>query len=576
VSGRRGVTPADGVVPAPRRPVRSAECLAVAVASVALSVATTWPLASSLRTRAHDPFDALFQAWTIDWVQHALTSASPLWDANIFAPEHRTLAYSDSLVGLAVLLFPARWLDLPPIAALNLGVLLGYATSAAAGYAFGRIVSGDRLVGAVTGATYAFGVYGATAAGHVHVVFHPGPAVAAAAAWVLAERVSAGRSVRVPLAVITVAVALQGTVSIYTCAMTVLATLVVLAVRWRDLRRTGLLGGVLAVAAGLVLLVPLFVPYARNAAELGGDFRWTLRDFGASSADFLAVDPAVTLWGGTLGSREGIFGQPAFPGATVLVLLAGALVLWRRRQGRERTPFLVGVALLAVGAVIAIGTSDEGWRQWAPFRLVYELVPVARALRATGRFWIIGLLGLGLLAGLAVRALADALGSRAHRPRLVAVLLGVAVVGAIFWEGDRDWTETVPVRISEVDQFLAGRDDGGGVLYLPVGTTRETDEFSLLSQAPVVYGTTAHHRRTPNGYSGYYPRSFFELGDRIIDLPSRRAIEHLRSIGVRYVVVPPFAGPWEDLRRPARARPLRLVATPGADLLYELPPDSTA
>jgi hypothetical protein len=48
----------------------------------------------------------------------------------------------------------------------------------------------------------------------------------------------------------------------------------------------------------------------------------------------------------------------------------------------------------------------------------------------------------------------------------------------------------------------------------------------------------------------------------------------LRHLGVRFVVVhPSVAGsPWQKLRDPSAARPLRFLGRFGVDDLYELPP----
>ena len=101
----------------------------------------TWPLVTKLGHIGHDAFDPRFQAWTIDWVQHKLGSPGSMFDANIFAPEPHTLAYSDSLLGIAIPLLPLRWLGVSPIGQLNVALLLGFATSAASGYLFGRVVT---------------------------------------------------------------------------------------------------------------------------------------------------------------------------------------------------------------------------------------------------------------------------------------------------------------------------------------------------------------------------------------------------------------------------------------------------
>jgi hypothetical protein len=283
------------------------------------------------------------------------------------------------------------------------------------------------------------------------------------------------------------------------------------------------------------------------------------------------------VWGSLLGKGGGwpIYGEPAFPGLVLLVLAPiGAIAGWRAR-GSRRQAVVTGGALTVVGALLAIGAGPSGWRRYLPYRLLFEYVPGWEALRATGRAWVVGLLGVGVLAGLGALTVASWL-TRAVRGRgrtVVAVVAAIAVVG-ILAEGYSPWTGRPDIRVSTVDERLADL-PGGGVLYLPAlesGTTAAA--LSGFRQAENVYGTTAHHRATPNGYSGYFPPSWVKLSRQMRSLPDPAALDRLRELGVRYVVVRDWArgGDWEALLDPARAAPLRLVGRYGGDLLYEVPP----
>ena len=181
------LAPEPAPAPLTVRRVGTETLIALAVGLVA-AIAVTWPLVTKLGHIGHDPFDPRFQAWTIDWVQHKLGSPGSLFDANIFAPEPHTLAYSDSLLGIAIPLLPLRWLGVSPIGQLNIALLLGMATSAAAGYLFGRVVTRSVTVGALTAAAFAFGPFGSVSSGALHATAHAGVGVAAAAAWWLADR----------------------------------------------------------------------------------------------------------------------------------------------------------------------------------------------------------------------------------------------------------------------------------------------------------------------------------------------------------------------------------------------------
>jgi hypothetical protein len=551
-----------------RRSVPRIEVLLVPVAAALLAVLLTWPLLPGLDDHAHNPFDPLYQAWTLDWVQHAIGTGAPLWDANAFAGHPRSLAFGEALLGAAVVLLPFRWLGLSPIGVLNVGLLLGYASSGVAGYVFGRVVSGRVVVAACTGVVFAFGSYNAFLGQHMSIVVHAGPALAAAAVWRLADRCRDGSRMAPSLAVLTAVIALQGSISFYTGALSVAAAGIVLLVRVRALRARGVAAASAAVALAIALLLPIALPYLRHASAFGDAYRWRLGDLATAGADFLSVDPSSTVWGSTLAAPTGIFSQPTFPGVAVLLLALVGLLAWEREVDRRVRSLAVALAVIA--AVLAIGTSDEGWRRYAPYRLVYEHVPGGAALRATGRFWLVGLLGVGLLVGVGVARVASTTRGRERGRAWAGGTVAALCLAAILVEGHRSWDDLAPVGVRPADRALSELPDPGGVVHLPLPTS-PAEPFDLLGQAQVLYGSTAHHRPLLNGYASFYPPDFFSSGAPLVDLPSHRSLDHLRGLGVRFVVVPVDAGPWSPLRDPARALPMRLVGDFDGDLLYEVP-----
>jgi hypothetical protein len=237
---------------------------------------------------------------------------------------------------------------------------------------------------------------------------------------------------------------------------------------------------------------------------------------------------------------------------------------------------VTGVALVAVGALLAIGASDRGWRRFTPYRALYEWVPGWRSLRATDRAWFIGMLGMALLAGLGAVAIGRWVTARGLR---VGTMLVVALAGVgIVVEGYAPWTGLPTARVAPVDAYLERRSDSGGVVYLPANATGSRAlDLSIWEQPKNMYSATAHHHRTPNGFASYVPASYAKTFSRLRTLPGPRALAMLRALHVRYVVVHEITGgPWQGLRDPDRARPLALVGRFGSDLLYEVPNASPA
>src|SRR5436309_15226791 len=80
---------------------------AAAALFAVLALALTWPLARTLGSAVAWPGDPFINIWILDWDWWA-TFHRPLslFQANTFYPAKDSLAYSENLYGIALLLFP--------------------------------------------------------------------------------------------------------------------------------------------------------------------------------------------------------------------------------------------------------------------------------------------------------------------------------------------------------------------------------------------------------------------------------------------------------------------------------------
>lgn len=556
-----------------RRWRRVGDLLVPAALGFVLALVQLWPLVRRLNRVARDGIDPRFQAWTIDWVQGSLGAGwDAIWNANSFWPERNTLAFSDSLLGPAIVLLPLRWAGLEPIGVLNAGIVLAYASTFAAGMYFGTALTRSRCLGAVTGTVFAFGPVGSAISGHLHVAARAGIALIVLVVWWTAARARAGRPVPV-VAVGAVTAALvfaQGTISVYQISAALLAAAAVSVVLWRDLWWRGigaLLGG---AGVGFVALTPIVARYLDVRRE-HPEFRWTLASVEPLGARFLEVDPALVVWGSLLsaGRPQPTFEADAFPGVAVIVLALVGVAGGRRRRHPGSRVWACGLALSVAGTLFALGAGASGWRRWTPFGIAFRFVPLAGAVRAPGRLVIVALLGLGVLAALGVAVLAD----RFEDPRRARRILAAVALLAAFVEGARSWDVMAPTGTNGVDRALASRAGDGAVLYLPLPAAREEGGTSLWQQPELLYRSTAHRRPIPNGYAAFAPLSYEAFSRRMLDLPSAGAVACLRQLGVEYVVVTTAAvgTPWEHLlSNPPRLGPLRRVARFRREVLLEV------
>ncbi len=117
-----------------------ARLLAIALVFFVLTSVFALPLSLHPATEALDlgPDTRLF-LWTLGWDVHALVRQPlAIFDANIFYPESRTLAYSEHQIGSALFAAPVIAAGGNPLLAMNLVVLLSCALSGIGAFFLGR------------------------------------------------------------------------------------------------------------------------------------------------------------------------------------------------------------------------------------------------------------------------------------------------------------------------------------------------------------------------------------------------------------------------------------------------------
>ena len=87
------------------------ELAIVAIVAVALAVVMTWPMVPNLgRLGRVDNNDGQLSIWNVSWVARTLiVDPIHVFNANIFHPHKRTLAYSESNIGAGILAIPGYW-----------------------------------------------------------------------------------------------------------------------------------------------------------------------------------------------------------------------------------------------------------------------------------------------------------------------------------------------------------------------------------------------------------------------------------------------------------------------------------
>ena len=373
---------------------RRSAALALALFAL-LALAHTWPLVTAPATLSRtDSADGLLNQWILGWVAHALvTDPLSLFDANIFYPEPRTLAFSEHLAVPALFSAPVFWLGGSPVLAYNLTLWIGLTLS---GWAMALVVhrwTDDWAAALFAGSLAAFNTDTLTRMAHIqamHLEFLPLALLALDDVLRRGERRDAVR--------LGVFAALQALCSGYLLVMTGLALVAGTLSRVRDWASPGRWRGRLPeLAVAMAVMVVICGPFLFQYYQVQQDQGLTrsvdeVRLYSGHWRNFLATGARL---------HHETWAAPYFPGATaaafpgVLPLVLSVLALvtglaWR--DVRARMWLAIGVG----GAILSFGPAVPG------YAFLYEVIPVLQGVRAVARFALLPLLATGVLGAFAL------------------------------------------------------------------------------------------------------------------------------------------------------------------------------
>ena len=298
-----------------------------------------------------------------------------------------------------------------------------------------------------------------------------------------------------------------------------------------------LLGGVLAG----MLIAPAASLHLQQRARLGDRQGHEVQTFSATLADYLSTPDENRVYGVRRINDVAVWERRLFPGTVAIALAVAGLFSHRRRT------MLMALAFTALALELSLGSNGTLY----PY--LYRWFPPWQGLRAPARYGAYVLLGVGALATLGWERLLqlnfNTTGwrlSRAAREWLLTILV-IAVLCVESRSPPRLWNVGATPTVYKMINTLPP----GVILEYP---TPSKDSIGWID-ADYAFWSTTHWRPLVNGYSGYHPASFWERAARLKRFPSDETLAELCSLGVRYVVVHPWA-----IEQPRRAEVLQKLA----------------
>ena len=479
-----------------------------------LTAAMTYPQVLHLRDGVHDDGDPLLNAWALSWVAHQLPRApAHLFDANIFYPERRTLAFSETLVVPALAAAPLQWAGVGPILVYNLVFLSGFIVSGVGMALLVRLLTGNAGAAILGGIVFAFLPYRIDHYPHLQLqqtqclpfalwAFHRLLRTGDLRDGALLGAFTAGQI----LSCMYYGLFLLPYMAVVCGAMLV-------AERAMPARR--LLALALAGAITIVAVAPVGRAYL-DARKVVGERQLTEVAGGSATWWNYLGPPSANLVYGQALERFAASERRLFPGLVAVVL--AAIALWPP-VAAPRVAYALGL-LLAFD--VSLGVNG------LTYRVLYDYFLPFRGLRIPARMGIMVGFSLAVLAGYGAARLSGAL--RSSRARAAATTLLGALMIAEYASKPID-LQLVPTSAPEVYADVL-RDRGDS-------PTAQLFEFpaSPLDDPTYMYFSTFHWQHLVNGYSGFFPPSYRRLTEALENFPDDRSMDAIREHGTRYLLV---------------------------------------
>ena len=505
--------------------------------------------------------DTRLYLWTLGWDLQALkTNPLGIFDANIFFPETRTLAYSEHLIGAALLALPLSFLT------SNLDLILNFVLLLAT---FLTALGCDRLArecGASTRGALLSGIVGAFAGPKLARLSQAHLATLHFIPWALAFairylREGRRRDLLATLALFTAQSLTSGHGGLFLAlALAILFT----SALTTKIIRPGKVVGDCGLAGALLLLinVPFVIPYyeVRERVELTRSIEdaegWTPTAsswlLSPTRTQSLVLSKVAPLAPDVESANASLFPGFVFLGLTGL----GLFGLIRHRE--SRTSGGLGLAVLALITLwLALGPA------FGVYRLAYSIFPGFDLIRVPSRFFLLTLTAMAALAALGL--------DRIRRRGVAWTLIALATIECLPlpWSAPHD-----PIVTPPIDAWLATQPKPFRVVELPIPLPDNSVRQARFHSEYMIHGA-AHWQKMVNGYSSLVPPFHTDLYRELHEFPTEAGLAELERLGINYVIV--HTDMYQPDRWAEKARDLatfgdrvRLLRVEGEGRAYEI------
>ncbi len=529
---------------------------------LALVLWSTWPLARDA-TRAlplgsmADATVPLFNVWTIWWnADRAAHGFRAYWQAPIFYSVPDTFAFSEPQT-TTLLVAPVLWLTGSRVLAYNVYLWVSLMLNGLLTVRLLRVLRVGWWTACGAGAAMLL----------LPIIHWQREVIQLVPVWgILWVWIALWRIRQAPRWPGGIELGLAFTATFYTCVhQTLFLALLLMVAAWVLFDRRQFHKTLAAWLTAVVVAAPLVAPIAWSLHDVARLHDFTrpvklIAQLSALPGDYTAAHGQQWVDPGQMAARDYWRLSPGW--LKMGLALVGMIYGLTRRRWWRWTIFLLLTG--AVAFALSLGTNLR-IGAWMPWETLMHVVPGFSQVRNASRFAFFVQMVVVLLAALGMWGLV-LLRRRCFRSRVLRRLSGVALcllgLAAVFevrpYSVELTQVPDVRSHAGWMDFVTDNISPGRSLACLPMPPGDKAADFEDTTRW--MYLGTYHGLPLVNGYSGFFPLSYFEIQDLVnASFPDEESIGQLLNRGVEFVVVRQSDVPWEPASRTFDSTTLALV-----------------
>lgn len=507
-----------------------------------------YPVSLNMGTMLTDKYDGMLETWIITWgVKGIRRLFFGIWDAPIFFPHKGTFAFSETMLGVALLSAPFLYATSNPVFAHNAFILCSFMLSGIGTYLLVKKLTSNNFAALIGGFVFAFCPWKLGRIGATNLIANHWIPFILLCFFVMLENPKKRYSF-----ILAILFVLNWLTSFYNGAICALALFVVFVVKLVEckflLAKKVWIALIIFTFSAGVIIFPITAQYY-TAGKKQGIERTVEQaiNLSADPLDYLRAAKTNRLWGNITEKLENKYSKfksehRFFPGVTVcaLVLLSLSFPSRRDKYSGRKTFIWIGIVgfIFSLGPYLHVG--GNLYRIPLLYLLVAKLIPCLGAFRVPARFGALVELSFAVLCSYGFLRVSELLANR--KKNILCLTTFFVLLFLEFFSAPMP-SHIIPTgeNIPPVYRWLKEQKGIFAVIELPqLDAPPSGIPFPQNQKADPLgfrypYFLLYHGKKIINGRASFIPKTTSHILQKLNDGPDEKTQSILGYLGVKYV-----------------------------------------